>query len=113
MFGFLRLKSRNYLRLVSLSHRSKGFTKSLSKGFTKSFDPINYLEDLDKPIVKLSIPIALFSQKCALNRKQIPLCGEHHAQWPKLDKSQIDESYLRNKVEPLISASKEAGSSPS
>ena len=129
-----------------------------SRGFTKSFDPINYLKDLDKPIVKLSIPKALFSQKCAvigctnkdievhhvralqrvkhgylvesiksknkslrgsskiesaLNRKQIPLCREHHAQWPKLDKSQIDESYLRNKVEPLISASKEAGPSPS
>ena len=49
----------------------------------------------------------------ALNRKQIPLCREHHAQWPKLDKSQIDESYLKNKVEPLISASKEAGPSPS
>jgi len=49
----------------------------------------------------------------ALNRKQIPLCGEHHAQWPKLEKSQIDESYLRNKVEPLIFASKEAGPSPS
>ena len=49
----------------------------------------------------------------ALNRKQIPLCREHHAQWSKLDKSQIDEFYLRNKVEPLISASKEAGLSPS
>lgn len=44
----------------------------------------------------------------ALNRKQIPLCKEHHAQWPKLDKSQIDEYYLRNVVEPIISASKEA-----
>jgi retron-type reverse transcriptase len=44
----------------------------------------------------------------ALNRKQIPLCREHHAQWPKLEKSQIDSFYLRNIVEPLISASKEA-----
>jgi hypothetical protein len=44
----------------------------------------------------------------ALNRKQIPLCKEHQAQWPKLDKSQMDESYLRNEVEPIISASKEA-----
>jgi hypothetical protein len=129
-----------------------------SRGFNKSFDPISYLEDLDRPIAKLSIPKALFSQKCAvigcknkdievhhvralqrvkhgylvesiksknkslrgsskiesaLNRKQIPLCREHHVQWPKLDKSQIDEFYLRNKVELLISASKEAGPSPS
>ena len=44
----------------------------------------------------------------ALNRKQIPLCREHHAQWPKLEKSQIDNFYLRNVVEPIISASKEA-----
>ena len=129
-----------------------------SRGFINSFDPVGYLENLDKPIVKLSIPKALFSQKCvvigctnkdievhhvralqrikhgylvesikskdkslrgsskiesALNRKQIPLCREHHAQWSKLDKSQIDEFYLRNKVEPLIFASKEAGPSPS
>jgi hypothetical protein len=128
-----------------------------TRGFINSFDPLGYLENLDKPIVKLSIPRALFSQKCAvigcankdievhhvralqrvkhgylvesikskdkslrgsskiesaLNRKQIPLCREHHAQWPKLDKSQIDEFYLRNKVEPLIFASKEAGPSP-
>jgi hypothetical protein len=44
----------------------------------------------------------------ALNRKQIPLCREHHVQWPKLNKSQIDKSYLKNEVEPLISASTEA-----
>jgi hypothetical protein len=129
-----------------------------SRGFINSFDPIGFLENLDKPIVKLSVPKALFSQKCgvigctnkdievhhvralqrvkhgylvesikskdkslrgsskiesALNRKQIPLCREHHAQWPKLDKSQIDDFYLRNKVESHISASKEAGPSPS
>ncbi len=128
-----------------------------SRGFISSFDPAEFLKNLDKPLVKLSIPKALFS-KCAvigctnkdieihhvralqrikhgyfiksikskdkslrgsskiesaLNRKQIPLCREHHVQWPKLDKSQIDESYLRNEVKPLISASKEAGPSPS
>jgi retron-type reverse transcriptase len=128
------------------------------RGFTKSFDPIKYLENLDRPIVKLSIPRTLFSNKCAvidctnkdiemhhidalkrikhgyfiesiksgkkrlrdtskiesaLNRKQIPLCQEHHNQWPELDKSQIDKFYLRNEVEPLIAASKEAGPSPS
>lgn len=44
----------------------------------------------------------------ALNRKQIPLCKEHHAQWPKLEKSQIDEFYLKEVVEPIISVSKEA-----
>ena len=30
-----------------------------------------------------------------LNRKQIPLCREHHAQWPKLDKSRIDDFLLK------------------
>ena len=49
----------------------------------------------------------------ALNRKQIPLCREHHDRWPELDKSQMDKFYLRNEVKPLIDASKEAGPSPS
>ena len=44
----------------------------------------------------------------ALNRKQIPLCREHHAQWPKLNKSQIDKSYVKKVVEYVISASKKA-----
>lgn len=44
--------------------------------------------------------------KSALNRKQIPLCREHHAQWPKLDKYQIDKSYVKKVVEYVISASK-------
>lgn len=124
-----------------------------ARGFNKSFDPITYMDDLDKPISKLSIPKVLFSKQCAvkgctnedieihhiralkrikhgyfvesiksknkslkgsskiesaLNRKQIPLCREHHAQWSKLEKSQIDNFYLRNVVEPIISASKEA-----
>lgn len=30
-----------------------------------------------------------------LNRKQIPLYREHHAQWPKLDKSRIDDFLLK------------------
>lgn len=123
-----------------------------TRGFNKSIDPITYMNDLDKPISKLSIPKVLFSKQCAvkgctnedieihhiralkrikhgyfvesiksknkslkgfskiesaLNRKQIPLCRDHHAQWPKLEKSQIDNFYLRNVVEPIISASKE------
>ena len=122
-----------------------------SRGFNKPFDPIVHLESLDKPIVKLSVPRALFSKQCAvinctnldievhhvralkrvkhgyliesiksknkslrgsskiesaLNRKQIPLCREHHAQWPKMDKSQIDKSYLKKVVEYVVSASK-------
>lgn len=123
-----------------------------SRGFNKSFDPMVHLENLDKPIMKLSVPRALFSNRCAvinctnvdievhhvralervkhgylvesiksknkslrgsskiesaLNRKQIPLCREHHVQWSRLDKSQIDKSYLKNVVEYAISASKE------
>ena len=37
-----------------------------SRGFTKSRDVYHYLEDLDKPLVKLSIPKALFAGKCAV-----------------------------------------------
>jgi hypothetical protein len=44
----------------------------------------------------------------ALSCNQIPLCREHHAQWPKLNKSQIDISYITNVVEQVISASKKA-----
>lgn len=43
----------------------------------------------------------------ALSRKQIPLCREHHVQWHNLDSSQIDKSYLKNRVEPIIKSSKE------
>ena len=124
-----------------------------ARGFNKSFDPRTYMDDLDKPISKWSIPKVLFSKQCAvkdctnedveihhiralkrikhgyfveyiqsknrslkgsskiesaLSRKQIPLCREHHAKWSKLEKSQIDNFYFRNVVEPIISASKEA-----
>ena len=124
-----------------------------SRGFTKSYDPVSYLNDLEKPITKLSIPKVLFSQQCAvkgctnkdievhhvralrrskhgylvesiksknkslkgsskvesaLNRKQIPLCRSHHANWHKLQKSQIDTFYIKNVAEPIISASKQA-----
>lgn len=44
----------------------------------------------------------------ALNRKQIPLCPEHHSQWHKLDRLQIDKSYLNNTVNTIIEASKKA-----
>ena len=143
---------------VLASFLTENEVNNRARGFTKSFDPIKYLENLDKPIAKLSIPRALFSNKCAvidctnkdiemhhinslkrvkhgyliesiksgkkrlrgiskiesaLNRKQIPLCREHHDRWPELDKSQIDKFYLRNEVKPLIDASKEAGPSPS
>jgi hypothetical protein len=39
----------------------------------------------------------------ALNRRQISLCREHHAQWPKLNKSQIDKSYVKKVAEYFIS----------
>lgn len=128
-----------------MSHRSRGFTKS--------YGPVSYLNDLDKPITKLSISKVLFSQQCAvkgytnkdievhhvralqrskhgylmesiksknkslkgsskvksaLNRKQIPLCRSHHANWHKLKKSQINIFYIKNVAEPIISASKQA-----
>lgn len=96
-----------------------------STGFVMSHDPIYFKNNLDKPIVKLSIPKALFASKCiiagctncdieihhtrmlcrikhnytiesitsknrslkkyskielALNKKQIPICIEHHKQ---------------------------------
>jgi len=44
----------------------------------------------------------------ALNRKQIPLCRHHHANWHKVNWSQIDNFYLKNVAEPIISASKQA-----
>ena len=44
----------------------------------------------------------------ALNRKQIPLCRHHHANWHKVSKTQIDTFYLKNIAEPIISASKQA-----
>ena len=132
-----------FLTPNEISHRSRGFTKL--------YDPISSLNDLDKPITKLSIPKVLFSEQCAvkgctnkdievhhiralvrvkygyrvesiksknkslkgpskiessLNRKQIPLCRKHHANWHKLKKSQIDDFYLKNVAEPIISASK-------
>jgi hypothetical protein len=39
-----------------------------TRGFNKSCDVYHYLEDLDKPLVRLSIPKALFAEKCAVNR---------------------------------------------
>ena len=38
-----------------------------TRGFTKSRDVYHYLEDLDKPLVRLSIPKALFARKCAVS----------------------------------------------
>ena len=38
-----------------------------TRGFTKSCDVYHYLEDLDKPLVRLSIPKALFAGKCAVS----------------------------------------------
>jgi len=37
-----------------------------TKGFTTSYDPIKYKDDLKKPIIKLSIPKALFADNCAV-----------------------------------------------
>jgi hypothetical protein len=105
-----------------------------SRGFSVLQDSINYLTDLDKPIVKLLMPKVLFSERCviigctnnsikiyymrillrvkdgylvesaqlknksfksnsnfysALNCKQILLCEEHYAQWPKWNQFQM------------------------
>ena len=38
-----------------------------TRGFTKSRDVYHYLEDLEKPLVKLSIPKALFAGRCAVS----------------------------------------------
>ena len=59
----LEVKGKNkvlasYLTENEINHRARGFTRSV--------DPIKYLENLDRPIVKLSIPRALFSNKCAV-----------------------------------------------
>jgi len=37
-----------------------------AKGFTMSFDPIKFKGDLEKPIVKLSIPKTLVVNSCAV-----------------------------------------------
>ena len=37
-----------------------------TRGFTKSRDVYHYMTELDKPLVKLSIPKALFAGKCAI-----------------------------------------------
>lgn len=37
-----------------------------TRGFTKSRDVYHYMVDLDKPLIKLSIPKALFAGKCAI-----------------------------------------------
>ena len=48
----------SFLTPNDINHRSRGFTKSR--------DVYHCLEDLDKPLVKLSIPKALFAGKCAV-----------------------------------------------
>lgn len=45
-----------------LSHNEVNHRK---KGYTKTEDPREYLENIDKPIVRLSVPKALFSE-CAV-----------------------------------------------
>lgn len=37
-----------------------------SRGFNKLYDPITYMDDLNKPISKLSVPKALFLKQCAV-----------------------------------------------
>lgn len=49
----------SFLTPNEINHRTRGFTKSC--------DVYHYLEDLNKPLVKLSIPKALFAGKCAVN----------------------------------------------
>jgi len=48
----------SFLTPNDINHRTRGFTKSR--------DVYHYLEDLDKPLVKLSIPKVLFAGKCAI-----------------------------------------------
>lgn len=49
----------SFLTPNEINHRTRGFTKSQ--------DAYHHLEDLNKPLVKLSIPKALFAGKCAVN----------------------------------------------
>lgn len=42
----------------------------------------------------------------ALNRKQIPLCKEHHKLWHTFRRPQLDKQYLKEHVEPIVEASK-------
>lgn len=123
-----------------------------SRGFLIFEDPFHFKQNLDKPLVKLSVPKALFAKKCAvsdctntdiqvhhvrslrrvrhgyalesikskgkrikreyakvesaLNRKQIPLCTEHHQQWHLLKGVQLDKEFLKTSVIPVIEASK-------
>ena len=86
------------------------------KGCTNKNIEIHHIRALQK--VKHEYHVELIKSKnkslkgfskieSALNRKQIPLCREHHANGHKLKKSQIDNFYLKNVVEPIVSASKQ------
>ena len=123
-----------------------------SRGFLTTEDPFHFRDNLDKPLVRLSVPKALFAKKCAvldctntdievhhvralrrvrhgysldsiqsrgkrikrayakvesaLNRKQIPLCKEHHIQWHSLKSFQLDKEFLKTTVTPIIEAYK-------
>jgi len=48
------------------------------KGFTMTYDPIKYKTDLEKPIIKLSIPKALFANSCAVKGCEASDIEVHH-----------------------------------
>ena len=52
---------------VLVSFPSPNEINHRTRGFTKSQDVHHFLEDFDKPLVKFSIPKALFAGKCAVN----------------------------------------------
>lgn len=123
-----------------------------SRGFFITEDPFHFKNNLDKPLIRLSVSKALFAKKCAvlgctntdievhsikalrrvrycysldsikskgncikrayakvesaLNRKQIPLCKDHHSQWHSLKSFQLNKEFLKTTVIPKIEAFK-------
>jgi hypothetical protein len=49
-----------------------------TRGFITSYDPIKYKDDLEKPIIKLSIPKALFADSCAVEGCEAHDIEVHH-----------------------------------
>lgn len=71
----LESNGKVYLLASFLTHNEVNHS---TRGFTKAHDVYHCMVDLDKPLVKLSIPKALFADKCAIlscNNKDIEV---HH-----------------------------------
>lgn len=59
-----------FLTSNEINHRSRGFTKSM--------DPQKFREDLERPLVKLFIPKALFANECAVEGCKNSNIEVHH-----------------------------------